>query len=97
LTITIAAHIGAKTGTELMICAMAQLELVQNKASYNRSDILTEMKTAPSYYDKNMSSNMTSNLNSLIKAKRIKETTKDIYALSASERKQVEARVAEIA
>jgi len=97
LTITIAAHIGAKTGTELMICAMAQLELVQNKASYNRSDILTEMKTAPSYYDKNMSSNMKHNLNSLIKNKQIKKISNDVDALCASERKQVEARVAEIA
>lgn len=96
-TTTIAAHHEAKTGPELMICAMAQLELVQHKASYSRSDILAEMKNAPSYYDKNMSSNMTSNLSSLIKARRIKEISKDIYALSASERKQVEAKVAEIA
>jgi len=85
-TTTIAAHIGAKTGPELMICAMAQLELVQNKASYIRSDILTEMKTAPSYYDKNMGGNMTYYLNSLIKAKRIKERLKNLPLSACSGR-----------
>jgi hypothetical protein len=93
---TIAAHLDAKSAPELVICAMAQLELVQNKASYSRSDILAEMKAAPNYFDKNMVSNMTYSLGSLIKAKRIKEITTNIYALSASERKKVEAKVAEI-
>ena len=95
-TNTIAAHLDAKTGPELIVCALAQLELVQGKQSSTRNEILAEMKGAPTYYNGNMSSNMSKNLGSLTKAKRINLIVKDTYALSASERKQIEAKVAEI-
>lgn len=95
-TNTIAAHLNAKTGPELAICALAQLELVQGKSSSNRAEILAEMKNATTYYNTNMSSNHSKNLSSLTKAKRINQVGKDTYSLSASERKRVEAKVAEI-
>ncbi|CUH99422.1 MULTISPECIES: hypothetical protein [Roseobacteraceae] len=95
-TNTIAAHLDAKTGPELIICALAQLELVQGKPSSVRTEILTEMKGATTYYNENMRSNMTKSLGNLTKAKRINQVAKDTYSLSASERKQVEAKVANI-
>ena len=95
-TNTIAAHLDAKTGPELVICALAQLELVQGKSSSTRTEILAEMKSATTYYNKNMSSNMTKILAGLTSGKRINQIGKDTYALSASERKQVEAKVADI-
>lgn len=95
-TNTIAAHLDAKTGPELVICAMAQLELVQGKASSGRAEILAEMKSATTYYNANMNSNMSKNLSSLTKAKRINQIGADTYALGAAEKKKVEAKVAEI-
>lgn len=95
-TNTIAAHLDAKSGPELIICALAHLELVQGKSSSTRNEILTEMKGATTYYNGNMSSNMSKNLGNLTKAKRINQIAKDTYALSASERRQLEAKVAEI-
>lgn len=95
-TNTIAAHLEAKTGPELVICAMAQLELVQGKASSGRAAILAEMKSATTYYNENMRKNMTNQLSSLTKSKRINQIATDSYALSANEKKKVEAKVAEI-
>ena len=95
-TNTIAAHLDAKSGPELVICAMAQLELVQGLTSSTRNEILAEMKGATNYYNVNMSSNLSQSLGTLTKAKRITQIAKDTYALSAAERKQVEAKIAEI-
>lgn len=95
-TNTIAAHLDAKTGPELVISALAQLELVQGKSSSNRTEILAEMKGATTYYNQNMRSNMTKILAGLTSGKRINQVGKDMYALSATERRQVGAKVAEI-
>lgn len=95
-TSTIAAHLGVKTGPELVICAIAQIELVQRRPSSNRTEILAEMKSATTYYNENMRSNMTKILSGLTRNKRINQVGKDTYALSAAERKQVEAKFAEI-
>lgn len=95
-TNTIAAHLDAKTGPELVISALAQLELVQGKASSTRTEILAEMKSATTYYNQTMRSNMTKSLARLTSAKRINQIAKDTYALSANERKQLEAKVADI-
>lgn len=95
-TNTIAAHIDAKTGPELVICAMGQLELVQGKSSSSRTEILAEMKSATTYFKETMRGNLSGSLNTLTKSKRINQISKDTYSLSASERKQVEAKVAQI-
>lgn len=54
------------------------------------------MKGATTYYKENMIGNMSKNLGSLTKGKRINQIAKDTYALNATERKQIEAKVAEI-
>ena len=95
-TDTIAAHLEAKSGPELVICAMAELEFVQAKASSTRTDILNEMKSATTYYKETMRNNLTGTLSRLVKDKRINQIAKDTYALSAGERKQLEAKVADI-
>lgn len=95
-TNTIAAKLGAKSGLDLVICAMAHLELVQGKASSIRAEILAEMKNAKQYYKQTMSNNLSKSLSTLITAKRINEGAKDSYALTAAERKLIEAKVAEI-
>ncbi|MBB5575247.1 MULTISPECIES: hypothetical protein [Rhizobium] len=95
-TNTIAAHLDAKTGPELVICAMAQLELVQGKSSSSRSEILAEMKSATTYFNTNIASNLSKSLSNLTKAKRINQVGAGSYSLSASEKKKVEVKVAEI-
>lgn len=95
-TNTIAAHLDAKTGSELVICAMAQLEFVQGKPSSNRHEIIAEMKNASTYFKQTMVNNLTSSLNTLMKNKRINQAAKDVYALSANERQQLEGKIAEI-
>lgn len=95
-TNTIAANLGAKTGSDLVVCAMAQLELVQGKVSSSRAEILAEMKNAKQYYKQTMSSNLSKSFSTLISAKRINEGAKDSFALTAAERKKIEAKVAEI-
>lgn len=95
-TNTISANFDAKSGTDVVICAMAQLELVQGKASSNRAEILAEMKTATTYFKETMSNNLTKSFSTLLKSKRINQVAKETYSLSAAERKQVEAKVAGI-
>jgi hypothetical protein len=94
-TNTVAARLEAKTGPELVICAMAQLELVQGKASYGRAAILAEMKSATTYFKEPMGGNLSASLSSLTKSKRINQIATDSYALSATEKKKVEAKLAE--
>lgn len=94
-TKSIAARMDAKTGPELAICAMAHLELVKNLDSYERQSILNEMKTATGYYKSSMSGNNVKNVDSLVKAKRVTEAGSGKYCLSASERKKVEAAIAD--
>ena len=76
--------------------AIAQLELVQGKSSSTRSDILAEMKSATSYYSETIRSNLSATLSNLTRSKRINQVGKDTYALSATERKQLEAKLANI-
>lgn len=94
-TNTIAARIGAKKAPEVLLCALAQLELVQGKTESSRAEILAEMKKATSYYNANMTKNMTFNLESVVKAKKVNELGSDKYALSASERKSFEDKLAQ--
>lgn len=94
-TSTIAAHLDAKSGPELAICAMAQLEIVQGKPTSARTEIIAQMRTASSYYNDNMSSNLSKILTGLVRSKKVNEISKDTYALHATERKQIEAKLAE--
>lgn len=92
-TNTIAAHIGANSGPDLIICAMAQLEILQGKSDSNRTEILQEIKNASNYYNKNMSGNLSLNLKNLVEAKKILERGKDRYALHIETRKEVEGKL----
>lgn len=95
-TSTIAAHLEAKSATELAVCAIAKLQLVDKKESIKRAELLDEMKLAKAYFDKNMTSNLSQSLNTLITKKRIKHGASDTYSLSASELKSIEGKIANI-
>lgn len=95
-TTTIAAKLDAKSGSDLVICAMAHLELVQGKTSSSRAEILAEIKNAKQYYKQSMSKNLSQSLSTLLTSRRINEGAKDSYALTAAGRRKIGAKVAEI-
>jgi hypothetical protein len=94
-TNTIAGHLGAASGSDLAIAAAARLTFVKKQDKFTRKEIDTEMKSATTYYNKNMSSNLSSSLNTLVKGKRLNQIEKDVYALSASERITLEVKFAQ--
>ncbi|AXX97563.1 hypothetical protein [Profundibacter amoris] len=95
-TSTIAAHLGANSTTELAICALAKLELVDGNAGVKQGDISKEMRTATTYYKKSMSSNLGSSLRTLIKNNRVNHGASDTYSLSATEKTRLEGSIANI-
>ena len=88
---TIAGNMGAKSGPDLVVAAIAHIQLVQGRDSANRGTILSEMKTATTYYKSTYGSNLSSYLNSLVRAKRINLVAENTYALTASERSSMKA------
>ena len=94
-TNTIAARTNSKSGPEILLCALAQLELVQGKEESSRSEILDEMKRAKSYFNENMRKNMSNHLESVIKSRKVNQHGTDKYSLSAAERKSFEDKLAQ--
>lgn len=91
-----AAKLKCKTGPDLIIAALAHLTLVKSKKSSTRSDILTEMQSATTYYKKSYSGgNFSTNLKNLEKSGKLLEQTKNNYALQAKELKSIEAKLAQ--
>lgn len=93
-TNTIAAHLDVKKGSDLVIAAAAHLGLVKKQDTFKRHEINNEMKGATSYYKASMSTNLSKLLNTLVKSKRLNQTTKGVFALSASEKKALETKLA---
>ena len=93
-TNTIASVLGAKSGPELVLAAVAHLQLVKGQDRAQRSDILSEMKSATTYYKSTYSSNLSSYLDSLLKAKRLNLIGEKVYALPSSERTKLESALA---
>jgi uncharacterized protein YcbK (DUF882 family) len=94
-TNTIAGHLGATSGSDLAIAAAARLTFVKKREKFTHREIDTEMKSATTYYNKNMSSNLSSSLNTLVRGKRLNQVGKDVYALSANEKTTLEAKLAQ--
>jgi len=95
-TNTIASHLGVNSGPELAMAAAAHLTFAAKKDTFSRKEILTEMKDATTYYNANMSSNLGKALDTLVKAKRLNQVKVGVYALSASERSTLEAKLAQL-
>ena len=93
-TNTIAQIIGAKTGTDLALAAIARLNIVLSKSAAQRQEILDEMKEAPTYYKETYASNFSSYLNTLVKSRKVNLVAKGNYALAANERARLEDAVA---
>lgn len=91
---TIASKLGASTGPDLAIAAAAHLQLVSNKESFKRHELLETMKSAKSYYKAAMSGNLSKMLATLIAAGKVNELSNSEYSLSATEQANLKARLA---
>ena len=89
-TSSIAADLQAKTGSDLALAAAIRLALGLGKSSFSRKELLTEMQSATSYYNKNMSSNLSKMLTAMVKDKTVREVAKDTFSLSADKKREME-------
>lgn len=92
-TNTIASRLGATKGNDVVMAACAHLCLAKGADNFTRSNILAEMKLASNYYKKTMSKNLSASLKTLVNQNKLLETAKDTYALEASTKKQLEAKL----
>ena len=81
-TAEIAARLNVKTGNDLAVSAAAKLMFSDGKETFSRSDILTEMRSAVSFFQENYRKNLTRFINTLLKGRVLNERSKDVYALS---------------
>lgn len=91
---TVASKIKAKSGSDLAIAAAAKLMLGDEKSSFSRDQLLTEMKSATTYYKKSYSNNFTKILSGLVKNDKLIETASNTYALTASAKTDLETTLA---
>lgn len=82
---SIAAKMGGKTGTDVASVAIAHLSLIQGLETFNRNQILTEMKKATNYYKESYSKNLSNIIKTLVTSHKIIERSNGVYAISAGE------------
>jgi len=92
---SIAAKIGAKSGSDLLLAAAGHLVLVKKIEPFSRAELLSEMKGATAYYKKNYSTNLSSYLKTALKDGPLSETAKNSFTLTAAARKDLEKRLAD--
>lgn len=80
-TSAIASKIKCASGLDLVLAASAKLHLVDDHATFTRSQILKEMQSASAYYKKSYSNNLSKYLNQLVKDGKLNEITTDTYAM----------------
>jgi|GEM_PF-4461256 len=86
---TIAGRLSVKSGPELIMACAAKLTLADDKETFNRKDILLEMKSAPSYSKESYRKNLSSLLDGLIKGDQIREISPSTYAVEATTKEKL--------
>ena len=94
-TSSIAARLKAKSGPDLLLAAAAELTFVAKKDKFSRQELLSEMQSATAYYKKSYSNNLSQYLSGTIGETKLQETAKNVYALSANTRADLEHRLAD--
>lgn len=92
-TTDIAAKLDANNERELILAACARLELVKKMKQYEKQEILSEMKSASSYYTKWYASNFSKCLKALIKDGKLNNPETDIYTLSPKAKSELRAAI----
>lgn len=90
---SIAAKLGVKSGSELIMAAAARLTLVLQTPIFPRSKISEEMKTASAYYRATYLKNLSFSLNVLVRDGKLNEPSQGNYALTAASLKELEQRL----
>jgi hypothetical protein len=88
--LNIAGKLNPKSGSDLASTAAAFLQLIQEKVSFTREDILSTMKKANGIYKDTYGKNLTPSLTSLEKNGHFLKTGNS-YSLSSSKLKEIEA------
>jgi len=91
---SIAAKIGAKSGSDLLLAAAGHLALVKKIEPFSRQQLLNEMKNATAYYKKNYSANLSGYIKAALKDGPLSETAKDSFAMTAKARSELEGKLA---
>lgn len=92
---SIAAKIGADSGSDLLLAAAGHLVLVKKTEPFSRAQLLNEMKGATAYYKKNYAANLTGYVRTALKDGPLSETAKNSFTLTAAARKDLEKRLAD--
>lgn len=81
-TSTIAAKLKVSSGSELALAAA--LRLMQNSTSFSRDQLISEMRSATTYFKNSYISNLSKSIDTLIKGQKLMEISKNVYAVSAA-------------
>lgn len=94
-TDTIANVLGAKSGSDLIMAAAANLYFVKGKQKFTRQELTAEMRTAPAHYKETFLNNLSKYLTALTRIDRLRLVASDTYAISSKERQELEAKLTE--
>jgi hypothetical protein len=89
-TNTIAQIISVKTGSDLALAAVAKIIIINKRPVADRQSILDEMREAVTFYKESYSSNLSSYIDTLVKARRLNVVSRATYGLANSERVRLE-------
>ncbi len=93
-TNSIASKLAVQGGPDLALAAAAHMQIVQQKNSFSRSELLADMKSATSHYKKTMLSNLSTTIDRLVKSGKINQISSDSFSLSASTLAELENQLA---
>ena len=79
----------ARTGSDLALAAAAKLTLADGRDRFNRRDLLAEMRSAGSFFRKTYASNFSNYLGTLLKDRKLIESSNGIFALEATTRNEM--------
>jgi len=91
---SVAAKLSVKSGADLLIAAAARLTFGLGKSTFSRKEVLTEMKSATSYYKTSYGGNLTKYLSRAVKDGKFLETSKGVYAIQATLSTSLKSRLA---
>jgi hypothetical protein len=84
-TTDFAVKLGVKSGTDLVMAVAAYLHLTKGIEDLKRTEILSEMRAARSFYKPSYSSNLSKSLETLTKSGRLQNPRNETYALPYQE------------
>lgn len=85
------AKLECQTGTDLTLAACVYLTYMSNQEQLARREIIQVMKGATRYFKETYTSNLSSQLQTLVKQDKLMERSKDVYVLTAVYSREVEA------